>query len=129
VLTDLLHDIEAWVTAHDLTIDLVTIWALTLGFATLSAVNAISWIVLRNQHDLTPVGKALKGKKASEAVMCLAMASLYGLTLAAFYFGTEFGIWDRLTIRAFVIAGIGGAAVYGIRFVKSLRGQNWGQPS
>lgn len=127
-MIDLWKALLTWLQIHDLTLDLITVWALALGFGVLATVNVVSWWTLRNQHDRTPVGKSLKQKKAAEAVICAVMAILYGLTLYAYYDGYLFGFWERFWLRLIVIAGIVCASVFGIRFVRALRAEDWGRP-
>lgn len=114
-------DVTAWMVRHDLQVDLATVWCLAVGFAVLSLVEGVSWWTIRGTHDSTDVGRELKWKKASSAVVCLAMSVLYSLTLYGYYQSHAFGYWERLWVRAFVVAGLVGACFHGTRFVVSLR--------
>ena len=125
--TEWWNSAESWLTAHDLTIDLLTVWILVVGFYTLASVNLITVWTLRHQHDETEVGKAIKGKKAAEAGMCAGMGTLYALSLYAYYAEYAFGPIARFGIRVVVAAGITIAAVFGVRFIRALAGENWGK--
>jgi hypothetical protein len=120
--------VESWVIKHDMTIDLTTIWALSVGFALLCIVNIITWWSLKRQHDQTGVGRSLRGKKLSEAILDLSVSTLYSATLFAFYMGHQFTPLDRLIVRLLLIIGILGAVFHGVRFINALRKENWGRP-
>lgn len=113
--------VTSWMVRHDLQIDLMTVWCLSVGFAVLATVEALTWWTLRGTHDRTRVGRELKWKKASTAVAAAGVSILYGLTLAVYYANVSLGYWDRLWIRAFVVAGVLGACFHGVRFVRALR--------
>lgn len=119
--------IERWITAHDLTLDLVTVWCLAIGFGVLALVKIVSVAALRGSHDQTDVGRSLKVQKAAEAVACVAMATLYGLTLYGYYDGYQFGVWERFGVRLIVAGGVLIASVFGVRFVLALRRETWGR--
>ena len=112
-----------WIVAHDLTIDLVTVWVLVGCFATMGAIDVLSWWALRRTRDRTGIGPALKWKKLAVGIAELAMAGLYGLTLVAYYGHYEYGIWWRFGARLVVAAGLLLAGVAGVRFILALRSE------
>lgn len=112
---------EAWVDRHDLTIDLITVWSLAVGFAVLAVVELATWLSLRGSLDQTRVGQRLRPKKLGYALICAAMSMLYGLSLYAYYREHQFGVWSVFGLRVLIVVGIITAAAFGIRFILALR--------
>lgn len=122
-----LGEFGEWLQQHDLTIDLVTVWGLALGFALLGVVKGVSWWALRSQDDATMVGITLKRQKMAESLLLFGMATLYGMTLYSYYMsGPQFGFWDRLALRTGLFGAILLAAFYGVQFVYWLRRESKG---
>lgn len=120
--------IGAWLQAHDMRIDEITVWCMAVGLVILAGVDARTWWSLRWQKDRTSVGGALRVKKLWYALILFALGSLYSLTLAVYYEVIEVNFWHRIVLRAVVIASIVGAVTAGLRFVKAMRHERWGQP-
>ena len=116
-----MRDATAWMQAHDRTIELTAVWVLVVAFGVYALVKLISWWTLRQSVDQTDVGRTLKPQKLSEALMGAGMASLYGISLWAYYEHHEFGVWSKFVIRSAVVAGVVIASVAGVRFVLALR--------
>lgn len=125
-MTDMLTTIGAWLTRHDLMLDLIAVWVLFVGCLVMVGVKLISWAVLRTQRDRTAVGRTLKREKLGEAVAWAAFASLYGLGLATYYRQDTYGAWSELALRTLLIVGITVTVWWGIRFVFALRAERWG---
>jgi hypothetical protein len=119
--SSLLGQAEDWITTHDLTIDLVTVWALVIGFATLSIVDFATWASMLGQYDETQLGSRLRPKKLGNAIICLAMSMLYGMSLFAYYREHQFDIWTIFLLRIFLIVGIITASLFGARFFLAFR--------
>jgi len=119
-----LRNLEQWLQQYDMEVDLAAVWVLSVGFCVYALVKFFSWLQIVSQHDRTSVGRNLKWQKLAEAVMGLAMSTLYSLTLVAYYTGHSFGILERVGLRLFVMAGIVGAVLWGVRFTISLRREN-----
>ena len=119
-MSDWRSSVEAWLTTNDLTIELTAVWVLWIGFAVLGAVKIVSWWTLRNQVDMTSVGRSLKWQKFMEVIMASGMSTLYGLTLWGYYVDYRFNVWEQLVVRTFVVVGILGASVWGLLFVRAL---------
>lgn len=126
-MTDLWGAVRDWVMARDVMIDLITVWALAVGFAAVGAMKTVSWWTLRGTHDTTDVGRELKWQKASEAVLAFAMSLLYSLTLVQYYDVRDFDFWDRLWIRGVVVLGMVGACIHGARFILALGRERFGR--
>ena len=121
-MIDTLSTFGEWLQKHDVTIDLITVWGLSVGFALYGMVKVISWWVLRKQVDATMVGITLKRQKLAEAFLSFTMAILYAMTLIAYYAAEpRFGFWDRLLLRAGLFIAMILASFYGLRFVYWLR--------
>jgi hypothetical protein len=117
-----MNDLARWLQGHDTTIDLLTVWALCLGFALFAVVKAVSWWSLRDTEDDTDVGRSLKRQKLGEALMGAGMATLYGMTLIDYYLaGTTFGFWDRVMLRSGIFVGMVLVSIFGVQFVAALR--------
>lgn len=112
---------EAWIDRHDLTIDLITVWCLAVGFAVLALVEFVTWLSMRGALDQTRVGQRLRPKKLGYALICVAMSTLYSLTLYAYYREHHFGVWSVFALRVLIIVGIVTASVFGVRFIAALR--------
>lgn len=113
---------EQWLRTHDVTIDLVTIWALCLGFGLFGLVKTVSWWTLRDQQDQTMIGISLKRQKLGEAIIGFGMATLYGMSLIAHYVAdARFGFWDRTIIRAGLFLAMVLVSWFGVQFVYHLR--------
>ena len=115
---------SAWLAAHDLTIELTAAWLLASALTVSALVNLVSWLALRYQVDQTDVGRTLKPKKLSESVKDSGLASLYWLGLWAYYDTHDFGVWEKLFVRALVVGGAVGASIAGVRFVIALWREN-----
>lgn len=130
--TDITHWWDAlgdWLTAHEQDADLWSVWLIVIGCTVLALVKLATWITIRNQRDRTDAGRALKRQKAAETAMFTAFATLYGLSLIAYYTGAiPVNIWGRTTIRGVVVGGTIIAALAGIRLVRALRALDYGQP-
>jgi Trk-type K+ transport system membrane component len=122
----LLGQAEAWITRHDLTIDLVTVWTLAVGFAALALVELVTWLTMVGARDETTLGKRLRPKKLGSAFICTGMSTLYSLTLYAYYREHQFDVWSVFALRILIIAGIVTAVTFGVRFVTALRREVWG---
>lgn len=121
-MTDQLNDFGQWLQRNDVTIDLITVWALATGFALFGITKVLSWWTLRRQNDATMVGVTLKRQKMVEALIGFGMATLYGMTLFAYYMAEPvFNFWDRLLLRSglFVVMVLG--SVFCVQFVWALR--------
>lgn len=114
------NDVNDWLQRHDLQLDLITVWCITVGLTVWTLVKAYSWWVLWHTRDRTDVGRTMRPQKAAEAVMGLSLATLYGLTLLAYYLHWSPEFWTRLALRLFLIAGAVAASVAGLRFARAL---------
>lgn len=113
----MITSITAWLQRHDLTLDLITVWALALGFGLFGLVKLMSWWTLRKQADQTMVGVSLKKQKLGEMFLGFGMATLYSMTLFAYYiYGTPFGFWERLAVRAGLVVAVVFASYHGVLF-------------
>lgn len=117
-----LDSLGQWLQRHDLTIDLITVWAMAIGFFIYGCVKAYSWATLRRTRDATQIGVALKRQKLAEAFIGFGMTTLYGMTLYEYYVeGPNFGFWDRTGLRVGLVVAMGICTFYGIRFLYWLR--------
>jgi ABC-type sulfate transport system permease subunit len=130
MVSDMWSDLTNWVDRHDTALDLTLLWILVVGFAMLAVVKAATWWVIRYQHDVTKVGKSLKYQKLAETVMFSVLSVIYGIALFIYYTedGTVFGTWQRFGLRLILAAGIIGAVVAGIQFVRAMQDERWGKP-
>ena len=112
---------EAWIDRHDLTVDLITVWCLAVGFAVLALVEFATWLSMRGALDQTRVGQRLRPKKLGYALIAVAMSTLYSMTLYAYYQHHQFGVWSVFALRVLIIVGIVTASVFGVRFITALR--------
>jgi hypothetical protein len=119
--SSLLGQAEDWITLHDLTIDLVTVWTLVFGFAILAIVDFATWVSMIGQYDETQLGRRLRPKKLGNAIICSGMASLYGMTLYSYYQEYQFTIWTIFALRILLIVGIITASFFGARFFLAFR--------
>lgn len=118
----MLTTFEQWLRTHDVTIDLVTVWGLCLGFGLFGLVKAVSWWTLREQKDQTMIGVALKRQKLGEAIIGGGMATLYGMSLLTYYVADAgIGFWDRTIIRAGLFLAMVLVSWFGVQFVYHLR--------
>lgn len=119
-----------WLAANETQADLYTVWVLVIGFGILAAVKAVTWWTVRCQHDRTDVGRSLKRQKIAEAVMFACLTALYGASLIIYYSdgGVVLGVWQRMGIRLILVGGIIMASLAGIRFIRALRAESFGQP-
>lgn len=118
----MLESISLWLQRHDLTLDLITVWVLALGFGFFGVAKVVSWWTLRKTRDATMVGVTLKRQKMAEALIGFGLATLYGMTLFSYYFtGTGFGFWERLLVRAGLVVVMVFGTWYCMRFVYHLR--------
>lgn len=115
-MTDLLSHLNAFLARHDVTIDLLTVWVLTVGFYLYAVVKIVSWGVLSSQSDVTMVGVSIKHQKLAEAGLGLAMGTLYAMTLYAYYAGHTYDAWERVLLRGMVMAALLIGGIYGLRF-------------
>jgi len=116
-VTELLSHLDAFLSRHDLTIDLLIVWTMAVGFYVYALVKFVSWGVLRSQADVTMVGVSLKHQKIAEAGLGLAMGTLYGMTLVAYYTGHSFGAWERVLLRGMVVFVMLLGGIFGLRFL------------
>ena len=119
-MTNAWDAIDTWMRQHDLQLDLITVWCIAVGLVIWSLVKAYSWAVIVRTQDRTAVGATMKPQKAAEVVMGLSLATLYSLTLVAYYLDWSPEFWTRLALRVFLIVGIAGASVAGLRFARAL---------
>lgn len=111
----MLNDLETWLQQHDVTIDLITVWTLVICFALWGLSKArIRW-TLRDTDDEEMIGVTLKHQKGMEALVGVAMATLYGLTLIGFYFMVDVGFLPRLILRAGIVLFLIGATFFSLR--------------
>lgn len=109
-----------WLKAHDQSLDLWTIWLVCGGVVVWTSVKLGSRLALRGTDDETGVGVELKRQKVAEVLMGTALATLYGLTLWAYYDDMLFDFWPRVGLRVFLVIGVWAAAVFGVRFIAAL---------
>jgi hypothetical protein len=112
---------ESWVNRHDLTLDLVTVWSLVIGFAILSVVEFATWVTMVGQQDITTIGARLRHKKLGYSLICFAMCMLYSLSLYAYYQQHQFQPMTVFGLRLLIIVGIVTAAFFGSRFLIAFR--------
>jgi hypothetical protein len=112
---------ESWVNRHDLTVDLVTVWSLVIGFAILSIVELATWFTMIGQQDVTTIGVRLRHKKLGYSLICFAMSMLYGLTLYSYYNQHQFQPMTVFGLRLLLVVGIITASFFGSRFLISFR--------
>lgn len=120
-VTDAIDTLGDWLAAHDRGVELTAIWILVAAFSVYALVKVASWAAIYHQPDRTPVGRALRIQKLAEAVMGAGLATLYALTLWAYYQHHVYGVWTRLVVRSLVVAGVVAASVFGVRFTLALR--------
>ena len=119
-MADVVQQLEAWLAAYSLAMELTVAWTLMAGFAVMAVVKAVSWWTLRGQIDKTRVGSSLKWQKLAELLMFVALTTLYALTLYAYYTDYRFTVWEEYAVLLLLFVGIVGASVWGIRFVHAL---------
>lgn len=121
-MVDKLIQFGHWLQQHDVTVDLITVWALTLGFLLFAVTKAVSWWTLRSATDATMIGVTLKRQKLVESIIGLGMSTLYGMTLISYYMQSPvFGFWDRLLLRGGLFLAMVLGSVYSVQFVYHLR--------
>ena len=119
-----------WLARHEEKADLWTVWVLVIGFVVLALVKIVTWHIIAKQHDRTDVGRSLKRQKLAEFVMHTCLAMLYGASLVIYYSegGVVLGVWQLMVIRLLLIGGMTVAAYAGLRFVRALQHERWGEP-
>ena len=123
----MLESISQWLQRHDLTLDLITIWVLALGFGFFGVAKVVSWLTLRETRDATMVGVTLKRQKIAEALVGFGLATLYGMTLFSYYFtDAGFGFWGRLLVRVGLVIVMALGTWYCVQFVYWLRRESKG---
>lgn len=123
-----LAEIGQWLQRHDVTIDLITVWALAVGFCLFGIAKLFAWWTLQGQADQTMVGVTLKKQKLTEALIGFGMSTLYGMTLFAYYAaGPQFDFWDRLLLRLGLFMAMLLGSYYSVRFVYWLRKESNGK--
>lgn len=106
---------------HDVTLDLIVVWALCLGAFTMGTAKMIAWWTIRTTRDATAIGASLKKQKLSEGVFWYALSLLYAMTLAAFYWSHQFGLPERTALRVVLMVAIVVSIYYVARFIYYLR--------
>lgn len=123
-MTELFRAVEGWVREHDVQTQITSLWVLCIGFQAWSWGKCYSWWQIVRQHDRTDVGRYMKWQLLAEFVMGQCMSAAYALTLIAHHAGHQFGVWERVFVRLFVMVGIVGAVLWGVRLVTALRRAN-----
>jgi len=126
----MIHDIGAWLSAHEAQANLYSTWLLAFALYVLFVVELVSWAVMHYQQPRTLFGRRLKGKKAGTTWLFLGLALLYTASLILYYTypNTPVGIWARTGIRVFTVGAALFAVMQGARFFSSFREENWGRP-
>ena len=118
----MIQSLTQWLQQHDTNIDIITLWALAIGFGLFGLVKLVSWWTLRQQHDQTMVGVSLKWQKLGEMILGFGLATLYAMTLSLYYQqGTSFGFWERLILRIGLFFALTLVSFHGVQFVIYLR--------
>jgi len=111
-----------WVDRHEAILDLITVWSLVIGLSIGAVVFAVLWLVMRQQHDGTDFGKALRTQWGAMSISKVALATLYGITLYIYYQGQNpLNTWTYLLIRLVLTVSILAAALAGVRALIQLR--------
>lgn len=119
----------SWLAAHERSINATLAVLAALAFAVVALVDLRTWLALRNQHDRTDVGRALRRKKLAQGAAEAMMALLYIITVMDLTTHLDVNLWYRLGYRGLAVIGLVGAAWQGIRFVRAMARENWGQPN
>ena len=106
---------------HDVTLDLIVVWALCLGAFTMGTAKMIAWWTIRSTRDATRIGVSLKKQKLSEGVLWYALSLLYAMTLTAFYNAQRIGPPERTALRVVLMVAIVVSIFYLARFIYYLR--------
>ena len=123
-----IDEVRRWLLAHENTFDLATVWVMLVCMFSLFLVDTILVLVLAGQRSRTDVGRTLKGKKLAEAVLFLAFAVLFGVSLWLYYAApaVPVNVWYRIGVRILLNASAIGAVVYGVRLIVALAVEHWG---
>src|SRR5690349_12790444 len=89
-------NVKAWLYRHDRSFDEITVWAIALGWTIWSLSKVPPLFALWGAKDRTAIGRTMRPQKASEMVAGLSIASLYWLTLIAYYAEWMPTFWTRL---------------------------------
>lgn len=110
-----------WLKAHDIQIDLITVWALAISSLVIAVGFLVAWMVLRDTEDQTRVGVTLKWQKLSVGIAFIVNSFLYwALILISYETGFVLDFWDRMVLRIIMAGSMLGGAFFVSLFVVAL---------